>query len=94
MCSLYDDVGVSTLVNMQTLSALQDRLPPFPNQQAMAVIEAEVGPTSEIFSYLSPEPIAAASLGQVPPPPSHLRQTQKAHKCPMAVYCHTSYISR
>jgi len=31
----------------------------------MAVIETEVGPVSEIYSYISPEPIAAASLGQV-----------------------------
>ena len=50
---------------LQTLSALQDRLPPFPTDEAMAVIEAEVGLVSEIFSYITPEPIAAASLGQV-----------------------------
>lgn len=51
---------------MQSLSVLQDRLPCFPTPVAMAVIEEELGrPISELFSELSPEPVAAASLGQV-----------------------------
>lgn len=48
------------------LEQLQDRLPPFPTKEALALIETEYGcPPSKIFSYLSPEPVAAASLGQV-----------------------------
>ena len=62
---LYSPKLIQNALHLQTLSALQDRLPPFPTNEAMAVIEAEVGPVSEIFSYITPEPIAAASLGQV-----------------------------
>lgn len=51
---------------LDCLSSLQDRLDPFPTPVAMAVIEEELGrPVHEIFSYISPEPVAAASLGQV-----------------------------
>ncbi|GLC37172.1 hypothetical protein PLESTB_000987700 [Pleodorina starrii] len=48
------------------LEALQDRIPPFPDQAAMAVLQSELGvPPSAVFSRLSPSPVAAASLGQV-----------------------------
>ena len=48
------------------LEKLQDQIPPFPSAQAMAVMQAELGaPASVHFSELSPEPVAAASLGQV-----------------------------
>ncbi|GIL56849.1 hypothetical protein Vafri_12157 [Volvox africanus] len=48
------------------LEALQDRIPPFPDTAAMAVLESELGvPPSAIFSSLSASPVAAASLGQV-----------------------------
>ncbi|GLI66135.1 hypothetical protein VaNZ11_009866 [Volvox africanus] len=48
------------------LEALQDRIPPFPDSAAMAVLESELGvPPSAIFSSLSASPVAAASLGQV-----------------------------
>eukprot|EP00884_Botryococcus_braunii_P007201 jgi/Botrbrau1/16482/Bobra.0142s0076.1 len=51
---------------LESLSMLQDRLQSFPTPIALAVIEEELGcPVSEVFSELSPEPIAAASLGQV-----------------------------
>ncbi len=47
------------------LRYLQDRLPPFPTEQARAVIAAELGrPVEEIFSDFS-EPVAAASIAQV-----------------------------
>ncbi len=47
------------------LQILQDRLPPFPIEQARATIEAELGRTvEEAFSHLSP-PVAAASIAQV-----------------------------
>ncbi len=47
------------------LTKLQDRLPPFPMQKSMAVIEAELGaPVAELFAEFS-EPVAAASIAQV-----------------------------
>lgn len=43
-----------------------DRLAPFPNHEAMSVIEEELGqPLDVMFSEISEDPIAAASLGQV-----------------------------
>ena len=51
---------------MQVLSDLQDRLQPFPTDQAMTVIEEELQASiGDVFSQLSTQPVAAASLGQV-----------------------------
>lgn len=51
---------------LDALSRLQDRLPPFPSPMARALIEEELGrPVHEVFSRLSEDPVAAASLGQV-----------------------------
>lgn len=51
---------------VQVLSELQDRLPPFPTNEAIALIEEQLGcSVNETFSYLSEEPVAAASFGQV-----------------------------
>ncbi|GJP56087.1 hypothetical protein CLOM_g15146 [Closterium sp. NIES-68] len=51
---------------MVELQKLCDRVPSFDNDIAMALMEDELGlPPSEVFSELSPAPIAAASLGQV-----------------------------
>ena len=51
---------------MNELQKLCDKVPSFPNEVAMATIEAELGAKpSELFAELSPDPIAAASLGQV-----------------------------
>jgi len=49
------------------LVKLQDRVPAFSSELALATVEKELGVTSwkEKFSYLEAEPIAAASLGQV-----------------------------
>ena len=48
------------------LQSLQDRVPPFPNDLAFEILEAELGrPIAEVYSYIGPEPVAAASLGQV-----------------------------
>lgn len=44
----------------------KDKIPPFPTHQAIKSIENQLGrPVSQIFADISPEPIAAASLGQV-----------------------------
>src|SRR5215510_3553301 len=48
------------------LSYLQDNVPPFANEEAMAIIEAELGqPISELFAEIGDHPVASASLGQV-----------------------------
>ncbi|XP_020108691.1 uncharacterized aarF domain-containing protein kinase At1g79600, chloroplastic [Ananas comosus] len=51
---------------LEELAELQDALPTFPDSEAFACIERELGlPLESIFSSISPSPIAAASLGQV-----------------------------
>ena len=51
---------------MTELQALCDKVPSFPTPVAMALVRSELGvEDSEIFSELTPEPVAAASLGQV-----------------------------
>ncbi|WP_071187585.1 AarF/ABC1/UbiB kinase family protein [Trichormus sp. NMC-1] len=53
-------------IYVDELASLQDRLPPFSNDQAYKVIEEELGcPYDQIYAELNPEPVAAASLGQV-----------------------------
>lgn len=51
---------------MVELQKLCDKVPSFDSEIAMKLIELELGrPWHEIFKKLTPEPIAAASLGQV-----------------------------
>ncbi len=51
---------------LEELIKLQDQLPPFDNQIAFSIIETDLNRSvKEIFKEISPEPIAAASLGQV-----------------------------
>ncbi|KAK7390182.1 hypothetical protein VNO78_25481 [Psophocarpus tetragonolobus] len=51
---------------LEALSELQDGLPTFPDEQAFACIERELGLSIDsIFSNISPRAVAAASLGQV-----------------------------
>eukprot|EP00898_Chlorokybus_atmophyticus_P004037 jgi/Chlat1/4634/Chrsp3S05594 len=51
---------------MNELCRLQDDVPAFPSRQAYEIIEESLGrPISSVFAYISPEPVAAASLGQV-----------------------------
>jgi len=48
------------------LSQLQDRLPPFPGEQARAIIERELGrPVNVLFQTFDDQPVAAASIAQV-----------------------------
>lgn len=51
---------------LKELSVLHDQVPPFPDAQAFAIIEEDLGRSlGSIFSEISEGPIAAASLGQV-----------------------------
>eukprot|EP00193_Tetraselmis_chui_P021946 CAMPEP_0177771094 /NCGR_PEP_ID=MMETSP0491_2-20121128/11349_1 /TAXON_ID=63592 /ORGANISM="Tetraselmis chuii, Strain PLY429" /LENGTH=659 /DNA_ID=CAMNT_0019288501 /DNA_START=263 /DNA_END=2242 /DNA_ORIENTATION=- len=51
---------------MDELCILQDDVPAFPDEEAYAIIEADLGrPINSVFSAISKSPIAAASLGQV-----------------------------
>lgn len=51
---------------LDELIKLQDQLPSFDNAIAFSIIERELGrPIEELYSQISPHPVAAASLGQV-----------------------------
>lgn len=51
---------------LDELSLLQDQIAPFSSELAFDMIERELNiPLDELFSEISPEPTAAASLGQV-----------------------------
>jgi hypothetical protein len=53
-------------VYLEELQKLQDRVPPFSNEEAKQIILESLGkPAEEIFAEMSEHPIAAASLGQV-----------------------------
>lgn len=53
-------------VFLEELTQLQDKLPAFPNEIAYQFIREDIGqPVEEIYAEISPQPIAAASLGQV-----------------------------
>jgi predicted unusual protein kinase regulating ubiquinone biosynthesis (AarF/ABC1/UbiB family) len=58
-----DLVPVAFLRELQTL---HDKVPPFPDDEAFAIVEAALGkPLGAVFAEISDGPIAAASLGQV-----------------------------
>jgi predicted unusual protein kinase regulating ubiquinone biosynthesis (AarF/ABC1/UbiB family) len=64
MASYVDD-GLSPAVR-RTLARLQDSVPPMSPQLAAAVVEEELGaPPERAFARWDPQPIAAASIGQV-----------------------------
>jgi len=64
MASYVDD-GLSPGVR-RTLSRLQDSVPPMSPELAAQVVREELGgPPEQVFARWDPEPIAAASIGQV-----------------------------
>ncbi|QJR14643.1 protein kinase UbiB [Usitatibacter palustris] len=51
---------------LKALARLQDKVKPFPYADVERIVEAELGVRiSKAFEYFNPEPLAAASLGQV-----------------------------
>ncbi len=51
---------------VQELKRLQDKVPPFPEDQAIALIEAQLGQSVEqLFAEFSSTPLASASIAQV-----------------------------
>ncbi|VAI62614.1 unnamed protein product [Triticum turgidum subsp. durum] len=59
------DLG-PTFIKGLALAELHERVPPFPREDAMKIIEGEFErPVSQVFSYISDEPVASASFGQV-----------------------------
>lgn len=51
---------------MNELIVLQDDVPPFSDEEAFKILEMQLGrPLGEVFSSISEQPVAAASLGQV-----------------------------
>ena len=64
--SLSTRADLIPLEYIQELSQLQDNVPPFSPEEAIAVIEAELGkPIYDVFDDFEIEPLASASLGQV-----------------------------
>jgi ubiquinone biosynthesis protein len=56
---LPDDIAVE-------LAQLQDNVPPFPGEQARAIVEQSLGkPVTELFSHFEERPLASASIAQV-----------------------------
>ncbi len=56
---LPDDIAIE-------LAQLQDRVPPFPGEQARRIVEATYGkPVGELFQFFDETPLASASIAQV-----------------------------
>jgi predicted unusual protein kinase regulating ubiquinone biosynthesis (AarF/ABC1/UbiB family) len=64
--SLSTRADLIPLEYVQEFSQLQDRVPEFSSQEAIAVIQSELGqPIEELFQTFNSIPLASASLGQV-----------------------------
>jgi ubiquinone biosynthesis protein len=56
---LPDDIAIE-------LAKLQDQVPPFPGEQATAIVERALGrPVAELFAAFDAQPLASASIAQV-----------------------------
>lgn len=54
------------------LALLQDQVPPFPGEEALAIIEKALGePVDKVFESFDTEPLASASIAQVHPATLH-----------------------
>src|SRR5262245_18368822 len=54
------------LAYVKELSKLQDSVPPFPHDEAMRMVERELGrPVNELYAEIESRPVASALLGQV-----------------------------
>ncbi len=64
--ALSTRVDLFPLAYIESLSSLQDKVPGFSVERAQEIIESELNrPLDQIYQSFDPEPIAAASLGQV-----------------------------
>ncbi|WP_107668961.1 AarF/ABC1/UbiB kinase family protein [Cyanothece sp. BG0011] len=64
--SLSTRADLIPLEYIQELSQLQDNVPPFSTEEAVIMIEKELGqPVYDLFDSFETEPLASASLGQV-----------------------------
>ncbi len=50
---------------IEELEKLEDAVPPFPGDEAKAIVEEDLGPVDEVFTSFDEEPLAAASIAQV-----------------------------
>ena len=50
---------------LEELAKLQDNVPAAPFEQVKPIIESEIGPITEKFDNINPNPVSGASLGQV-----------------------------
>ena len=62
----FVDVSLIPKEYRTALAVLQSDAPPMPFEHVVGVVEAELGaPLDDLFDWFSPNPIAAASIGQV-----------------------------
>lgn len=64
--ALSTRVDLIPLAYVEALSQLQDNVPPFRSDEAISIVETELGsPLESLYQHFEPTPLAAASLGQV-----------------------------
>src|SRR3546814_3221852 len=69
------------------LALLQDRVAPFPGEQAEAEVEAALGkPVAELFARFQRTPLASASIAQVRSE-EHTSELQSLMRISYAVFC-------
>ena len=76
-CSMRPDLIGESYAS--ALAELQDNVVPFDTPTAWRIIESELGaPVEDIFSSITPQPIASASLGQVRAGPMNVCRNRAA----------------